>query len=306
MNSQDKPLEPSNNSDQQVSDLFEENSEINNQIKSQPEQSNIDYAESKETKIQPSFTETQNSDNSLEFLTKVGETSESDSSPTSFDLDLDDLDFRNPPDIEPPNQTSSIPIDNTLEIEEIDNINLEVNESEYTSSATLNFDAEELEELDNNLDFEEMMNLEDLEEETDIDDIPGTAFQFASPIESELSSSSTELESSIEEELSFDDHKNNLDEFDNLLESETNSLELELDSEDNLAELENELDLDLADVKPNLSPPVEPPKSVATSSSVRNSEVAASNKANVFDQTMRVSVRKLDDLDNLIKDLESE
>ena len=368
MNSQDKPLEPSNNSDQQVSDLFEENSEINNQIKSQPEQSNIDYAESKETKIQPSLTETQNSDNSLDFLTEIGESSESNSSPTNFDLDLDDLDFRNPPDIEPPDRTPSIPTDNTSEIEEIENIHIEeVNESEYTSSATLNFDEAELEELENNLDFEEMMNLEDSEEEIDIDDIPGTGFQFVSPIESELSSSPTELESLTKEELSFDDSQNKLDEFDNLLESETNSLELELDStsepseldsleleldsednlaelnsleleldstnepseldaleleldstsepseldaleleldsEDNLAELENELDLDLADVKPNLSPQIEPPKSVATSSSVKNSEVAASNKANVFDQTMRVSVRKLDDLNNLIGEL---
>ena len=362
MSSQDKPLGSSNNWDKQGFDLFENTNETNNHNNSYPEPEVMGDFWSNEVKAASSSSEEANSD---DFSSEFDESSPSNSTSKDFDLDLDDLDFRNPPDIQKLNKSVSNPkkVDNSSDIEDIDDIDIELgtldtelNESNNTAETTFNLDEGELEELDNNLDLEELINLENSTEVAEIDDIPGTEFQFESPIvEPELSSSSRELQSLLEElPLDIDNNEDNSDELNNLLELETDALglesessglddleldsesessvlddldsesdssglddlELELDSATGLDELENKLDSDsgLSDLDsllgsdsltntPAPSPVIETPKAVTSTTSSKTAEVSASNKANVFDQTMRVSVRKLDDLNNLIGEL---
>ncbi|MGF1541023.1 MAG: response regulator [Pleurocapsa sp.] len=317
MNSQDKPLEPSNNSDREF-DLFEETNETDLQNNSQPKKNLDDLQSSKETKIQYSLTQTQDSDNSSDLLAEDAESVASNSSLDEFDLDLENLDLRNPPTIEKPiKAVSKNKLDNKSLDNEIETSNTEINESDNS----FYLDEAELEELDDNLELEELIELENFSEETEIDDLPGTAFQFASPIE--LASSDEELVSdNIDRELSeldsleLEAETSSLDSLDLDLEAESakelNELEKELESSSDLSDLNSLLGEESESSIPDPSPIIKSPEPVAISPSARREAIASSvksgegfsaNKANVFDQTMRVSVKKLDDLNNLIGEL---
>ena len=279
MNNQDKPLDSNNYWERQVFDLFEDTNETDSQTNSQPKQDNSDDLWSEETMISSSSAEDNDSETSLGCLAENAESPESN---LSFqELDLDDLDFRNPPNIE---QSHLVPLESQVnDSSDLENIDLksgvldiETNELENNPEFSLDLDDTDLEELNNNLDLEELINLENFAEESEIDDLPGTEFQFAPP---------KELESDVASNSGLDE------------------LETQLNSSAELADLDSILDLDSAASIPTPPPAITTSQPSKPTKAPKPPEVAVSNQAKVFDQTMRVSVKKLDGLNNLIGEL---
>ena len=155
-------------------------------------------------------------------------------------------------------------------------------------------DLEELEDLEDLADLEE---LEDLELEPELD--------LSSSLESIIDSDFNEEKElddlvSIDIDLDETDTSSELTELDNLLAESIDSPD-SLDDFEGLLELDDDLD-QLIDSTPEqpLTPPVKSLAPKAKINSPRQPEVA---KGKVFDQTMRVSVKKLDNLNNMIGEL---
>jgi chemotaxis protein histidine kinase CheA/DNA-binding response OmpR family regulator len=188
---------------------------------------------------------------------------------------------------------------NSKDLEQLDSLILEDELLADNSSAKLSLDDEILLESSDNLDdlfAEEAIAIQeqnlaplelDLELSTDNELDLDNLLEEPAIVNSEL-----DLDNLLEFPLIND----NLD-LDNLLEESTPSLDLELDNSLELDNLDNLLN-DAATTKPIASPsPVAfqpPPVPV---------ESPAPAQANAFDQTMRVSVKKLDNLNNLIGEL---
>jgi chemosensory pili system protein ChpA (sensor histidine kinase/response regulator) len=364
MNSQDKPLEPSNNEDLQADNLWEPSNEI-------------DSLKSSHDKFSDLWTK-----NKLE----LSENS-SDNQPgiDDFDLELLDFDLRNPPESVKPRKktlTSQNPEDkanssnheankldshsklfdeldlesgnleleletnsDSLESEEFDELDLESGNLELeleTNSDSL--ESEKFDELDlesGNLELELETNSDSLElelfdnldlesaiqqnqskssswENLEIDGELELEYDFSAMDGEELEEleetaffpvmeKSPALEPLTEESLL----DNDLESLDNLLESDNEPLEL--DSTADLTDLEealdspsqlSDLDMLLEEEEPVAPPKISQPPARPKTPAVRkpNAEVESA-KAQVFDQTMRVSVKKLDELNNLIGEL---
>lgn len=152
----------------------------------------------------------------------------------------------------------------------------------------------------NNQDLEEFGELGDLELNSEID----LSASLDSIIDSDFNEEK-ELDDlvSVDINLVETDTSSELAELDNFLAESTDNLD-SLDSLDDLEGLldsDNNLDnlLDSTDEKPP-SPTVKTPAPKVNTNPTRQPEVA---KGKVFDQTMRVSVKKLDNLNNMIGEL---
>ncbi len=326
MNSQDKPLEANDNLDE----LLENSSEID------PEKNNVAdlWTEDEDPELITEFISAETLDSEESLLEKdVGETSSKPAKPNLSDLDLDDLDFRNPPqaqssqnskvDLTSNNQSTSqeskpeldnAEFDELQELESLTEIpldednNLEDISLDNLSEAALTLDNYDL-ELDN-LEVEDLDELESLsekllEEDNNLEDISldNLAEAVLDNYDLELDNLEVEdldeLESLTEESLASED----LEDLDNFLDldSATDSL----GSDSGLSDLDS-----LLGDKPKASPPavIQPksrpaPQPFVAKSSTKSPEPSSANKAQAFDQTMRVSVRKLDNLNNLIGEL---
>ncbi|GAB4533338.1 MAG: hypothetical protein Tsb0014_18650 [Pleurocapsa sp.] len=342
MNSQDKPLEPSNNEDLQADNLWETTNEI-------------DSSKSSHDKFSDLWTKNKQ---------ELSEDS-TDNQPgiDDFDLELLDFDLRNPPESVKPRKKTLIsknpdqesnssdieankpePNSESLESElfeelDLEPSNLDLNEPEPNSESLeselfdeldlepSNLDLNELEpnpeslelELFEELDLEaeieqnqsESNNWDDLEIENGLDleyDFSAIDGEELDELEETVlfadNDKSPTLEPLAQEPL-LDDDLGSLDSLDNLLESDSEPLEL--DSAIDLTDLENtldpspqlsDLDMLLEEEKSVASPKISQPPAKS-----KPPAAAAPAKAQVFDQTMRVSVKKLDELNNLIGEL---
>ena len=145
-------------------------------------------------------------------------------------------------------------------------------------------DDQELEELEELEDFEELEELEDLE---DLE---------ALELDSEL-----ELSASLENIIDFDFNEDK--DLDNLLDESTDDID-SLDSLDDLEDLlESDHDLDNLLDSPAEKPPSLTVKTPATKVKINPPRQPEPAKGKVFEQTMRVSVKKLDHLNNMIGEL---
>ncbi|MEM9272192.1 MAG: hybrid sensor histidine kinase/response regulator [Cyanobacteria bacterium P01_F01_bin.143] len=155
--------------------------------------------------------------------------------------------------------------------------------------------------IENDNDLEEI----DLDSEINLDNIVDDDLSNAIdlPDLDELDDLVSDDLASIDIDLDTSDTSNELTELDNLLEEPLNELEEleELDELDNLLDSEQDLD-DLLDAAPEKAPAptIQEPAPKVTKKVTRPAEAP---KAQAFDQTMRVSVKKLDNLNNMIGEL---
>ena len=168
----------------------------------------------------------------------------------------------------------------------------------------LDFSANSLDDAEDLLPFikeknQDLEELEDLELDSELD----LSSSLDSIIDSDINDDK-ELDDlvSIDIDLDLDekDTSSELAELDNLLDESIDSLD-SLDDLEGLLESDDNLDnlIDSAPEQP-LTPPVKTPVSNVKINSSRQPEAA---KGNVFEQTMRVSVKKLDNLNNMIGEL---
>ena len=284
MNSQDKPLEGSDNLDEI---LLENSSEIHS-------------VNDKQADLWSQGKEPEAFDFDEPLLEEDAVEASSESAEKSLDLDLDDLDFRNPPKAEdlkrskpkliPDNQGESLP-------SELEVTSLDLDPSEELAALT---DAS-LDEI-NNLDDAAALTDNPQDEINNLDDVSLDS----------VSLDSVSLDHLSEAALTLDDSDLELDnlELEDLgkLESFT---EQSLESEDldlgdlGLSELDSLLGSqpEPSSLSSVQSETTSPPQPVTAKSSPKPPEPSTVNKAQTFDQTMRVSVRKLDNLNNLIGEL---
>jgi chemotaxis protein histidine kinase CheA/DNA-binding response OmpR family regulator len=333
MNNPDKPLEASDN----LHESLEATSEINEDNRNFVNKDNFAdlWTEDEDSESVTEFVtaDSQDIDDPLPFLAEIPEMSSAKTPKRDFDLELDDLDFRNPPKVENPSsqelETKSTNNDNDqpsyLENSQqpaLDDSELELADFELDNLVELDSSIEEP-SGDNSLDN----SLEDIELNLDLDN-----FQQPALDDSELELADfeldnlVELDSSIEEpsgDNSLEDIELNLD-LDNFQQPALDDSELELadfeldnlvgldslieepsgdnslNNLDNIVESETE-SLDSLILESTID--VEEPKFASVEPIAKSSEPDSSNKGNVFDQTMRVSVRQLDNLNNLIGEL---
>ncbi len=300
MNHQDKPLEVNDNWEQQDINL----SNNNNQTEGSRELNDLWTNEGKLTSIDNinlSLPENLDSDDApLDLLTEVDELEANQPSPEEFELQLSEWDFRNPPGTASAEAANVIPTEPNLLDSELDLDSLE-------SEARLTLENSEI-NLTQEMDLAELIDL-DVFKEVNAPKNMGVELQSFSEIDTELLSSSgglSELESLIAEPTDND----SLDNLENMLEESANSLELEANTD--FITLENSLESNLGlsaldDILDTPQPPTasEPELSTASSSKPysKTSNPSPAPQAKGFEQTMRVSVRKLDDLNNLIGEL---
>ena len=284
MNSQDKPSEANDNLD----DSLEATHEINEDNRNLVDKDNFADLWTEEENSEPvtEFVTADSQDiidDSLSFLGETPQMSSAKIPKKDFDLELDELDFRNPPAIENPSSQE-------LETELTNNDNDQPSYLEDSQQPAFALDNSELEPADFELDdlaeldssIEEPSGDNRLEDiNIDLENLQQPAFALN---DSELKLADFELDDlvgldSLIEEPAGD---NSLDHLNNILESETESLD----------SLIPESTIDL-----------EEPAFLAVGAVAKSSEPDLSNKGNVFDQTMRVSVRQLDNLNNLIGEL---
>ncbi len=320
MNSQDKPIDANDNLDESL--------EISNASR-QGDENLVDLwtGENEDAEIVTEFisaeTAAQNDAEALAEIAPTNNESKSQKPKNNINLDLDDWDFRNPPEISSTEDfDSGLELDvlsestaSTADLESEHSQELELLAAEpaieinLASSSDLELDGLELSELDN-LETVESLDQESVAEiSLDNLDEPALTLDSSSDLEldslelSELDNLET-VEASDEAilaEISLD----NLDEpaltLDSSFDLELDGLELnELDNlEDSLDSQIDSLDLLFDDEEPQILTPISTPSIAAPRPALNLPSPAPVG----FDQTMRVSVRKLDDLNNLIGEL---
>ena len=299
MNSQDKPIEAYDNLDESLSDTVENNNQADLWTEEDAEGTKFIFADEV-----PNDVRGQKADGSNVSEPDIG-------------LDLDDWDFRNLP---------------------VENADLSSTELELTPSAPAEVESESELELDGepflDLDLDgddDLVIIDDLDEplengEPSLDlDLNGDGDLV---IIDDLGEPLEDGEPSLDLDLNGDDDLVIIDDLDEPLEDGEPSLnlddlgELEFDSldldssktpgiaiaestaDDGSISMELDLDLDSLLEEPQTPQPIVPsiPKPPVRAKSPARA-TAPNNKAQAFDQTMRVSVRKLDELNNLIGEL---
>ena len=298
MNSQDKPIEAYDNLDKSLdSDAIQENETVADLW--------TEYNEDTEVIIESISIDEVIDD--VQMAELEGEDLDVPEDKQDISLDLDDWDFRNPP-MENFVDSSSTELEATSDritasqtSRELEFTNSESVEVEQLSEYNLELDSEsELESL-------ELDGLEDLTfsaDDTTIQLLDQTSLE-------ELDKSNLELDNEPLETFELD----SLDEleanFDSLLDLDSNKTpEISIvESTDDDGSISTELDLDLDSLLEEVqtTPKIAADRSISKPSPVViKSSVPApppNNKAQAFDPTMRVSVRKLDELNNLIGEL---
>ncbi|WP_036487621.1 hybrid sensor histidine kinase/response regulator [Myxosarcina sp. GI1] len=255
-----------------------------------------------------------------------------------LDFELSDWDFRNPLDNKAENNNTDIEnsfqLERSPEPDSIENSETVVNEERLeTESLALDLNNSlDLENIENNSDWQ----LEPIEDSLDndsfgdldnLESLDNESLDELEPIEDSLDNDSfgdlDNLESLDNESLGelepIEDSLDNdsLGDLDNLLGLETqpeslDSIDLDapletvdlgmsLDSDSDFADLDAIVGLDESKLNAPSPSSTATPASVSKAQSTSETDQAA--KANTFDQTMRVSVRKLDNLNNLIGEL---
>ena len=313
MNHQDKPIESNDNLEQQDINLLENTNQAEGEHQSNDLWTDEGQLESPENISLP---ETANSpDDPLNFLDEVEKMPVTKPSQEEFESELSDWDFRNPP--EPPDLQKSTLIQEDISLPNLEEIESVENEP-VSASEELEIDQPDQLDLDELIEQEPVLASPELEidqpDQLNLDELIEQESVLASPeleIDRPDQLNLGELESLIEEPLL----ENSLDDLDNMLGKSSDSLEL--DSTTDLTELESSLestsglsDLDMlldAPETPAVASEIESEKVAAPASKAQASSkvnnAAPAPKAQAFDQTMRVSVRKLDNLNNLIGEL---
>ena len=188
-------------------------------------------------------------------------------------LDLDDWDFRN------------LPIENFA-----DSLSTEL---EFTTPASVEIESEELSESEFELDGEASLETLDLDGDDNLVTIDGLD-EAEFELDGEASLETLDLDGLDE----FEDNMNRLLNFDSNETPEMAIAESTADDEPILSELN--LDLDSLLEEPLTTLEIAKPPTIPTPP-LR--AAVSGNKAQAFEQTMRVSVRKLDELNNLIGEL---
>ena len=318
MNSQDKPIEAHNNLDKSLN---------SNAIQQEDENLADLWTEENEAEIATEFVFSDEVLNDAEPESSSNDDRDESEDKQDISLDLDDWDFRNPP-IENFTDPSSTELEVVLDRVTSSQTSLELD----TTSALAEID-KELDESDLELNSELELDLE-LSGLEDLTELADKKTRSLSPTSLEESSESNlELDGESELDLELDGLEDlvtidGLDESSLELNSESELETLELDGLEDLVTIDG-LDLEanfdsLLDSDSNKTPDSiaestaddEPviselnSKAIAHTPSIptplRQKSPAAPapvNKAQAFDQTMRVSVRKLDELNNLIGEL---
>ena len=218
------------------------------------------------------------------------------------DLDLDDWDFRNPP-IENLVDSSSTELSATSDraaslqtTNELDT-NSESAEIEQLSESNLELDDEP--ELDLELDgLEDLISAEDKTQSLDqisLEQLSESNLELdGEPLETFELDGLDELEANMNSLIDLDSNKTpEISIVESIDDDESISTELDFDLDSLLEEPQTTPEIPVA-------PSISKPLPVSTNSA---SKTSPNNKAQAFDQTMRVSVRKLDELNNLIGEL---
>ncbi len=331
MNSQDKPIEVNDNLDQslETSDAIEQESGNSVDLWSE---------ENEDAESVTAFISAETADkNNAEALEEIASL-DHEAQPTpkkDISLDLENWDFRNPPEVETsPTESELISEPLSLDFEtdlvtsaeEIDNeiddiVPEDSQEQPWSSEASLSevhLDAKSSEtaSLEVN-EIDDFGALESLSSEPDAEisldsldglDEPGLTLDSSPDIELELDSlgldklENNELDSLL-------DLDSGTDSLDSLILEPVSSLDESLSSLDSGLN-STDLDLDsLLDEQSQTAPtpiattPVVVPKVTTPQPAIAKSPAPSPVKAQAFDQTMRVSVRKLDNLNNLIGEL---
>ena len=318
MSSQDKPLETNDNQNESLDNSGMLHNEDSTDLWSEEteEESVTEFISAKDTSFDEPPLDQEQPQPAAKKVKK-----------TLSDADFDNIDFRNPPEeqLEQLEVVAEVP----LEVEEFAVNADELSMPEFVSESNLgesNIDnLDNLDELEVALDSAplELGSLsEDLADLGDIADIPLDNFGI------DLNESAIDLSDSQDLQLGLDDLVNlnapnesldNLDEdLDGILslDSTTESLDsLILGDGNSLDEIETSLDEELelstldsllgdnVNALPEVVTPVAPTPPQPVKLSPKTPEPALASKGQAFEQTMRVSVRKLDDLNNLIGEL---
>ena len=275
MNSQDKPLDASDNLDE----LLENHGEI------EPENDNLEdlWLDDGDPESIIDFISAEALDSEESLLEEDAEEAPSKPAQKSLsDLDLDDLDFRNPPQAEDSNNSEPAPALDNFDLE-FDNLGVDGVED----LGELEFVSTELSEENNNLEDISSDNLSEATLALDNSDLELDDLELGdlSELESLTEESLTEESLRGEDLVGLDIDAGNIDDLDTLLEGDEPEA-----TPKPISQLDSNPD----------------PQPVAAKSSSKLSAPSApspGNKAQTFDQTMRVSVRKLDNLNNLIGEL---
>ena len=234
-------------------------------------------------------------DNTQDLLPFTNALESDDNLTESLNVDIDDIFDDNLEQLQNEfDNDSNADSDNAgllLELEATDDLdNLFAQEVMKTQT----FDTNGLEELESSSDIENSLELDNLLDESSLEDsLELDNLLDESSLEDSLELNNLLDESSLEDSL----------ELDNLLDESSLEDSLELDSLLDESSLEDSLSSLLEEPKKDeaVSIPASPPVKAAVS--VSSASAPAPVAAKAFDQTMRVSVRKLDNLNNLIGEL---